>query len=605
MRSRFLAYLHELRDRRVIRLVAVYAVGAWVVVEVVSTILPILLLPDWLTRAVVILALLGFPVVVALGWTFDIRRARASPASIAAPLGLAVVIALVLAASVYVLRAPARQPEPLPAPRIDLAILPFTSLRAHEADDYLSVGIPDAIITRLAIVERLRVRPTTAILKYELPPVDPVTAAKELAVDYLLTGTLQRTTDTLMVSVQLLRAADGSTLWGERYRVSQADLLELQDSVAARVSATLQIQMTAAQRHRVYRRYTDDPVAYELYLKGRTYLVRHKELALRDAVETFEKALERDSDYALAHAGLAVASAELQLRFAKGGELEKWRRRAIVAADRALELDPDLAEAHEAWAAVHRKTEFDWDLTIQESRHAIELNPSLEAPYYYLAAALYHQGLLEAADQAVRAGLELSPTGDRVEALRAGGVTALFAGRYAEATAAFEEVKLLSDKQIADAYLAQAYYYLGEEELAETILHELAGSSSASAVARAKSSLASILAARGAPVAAAELAEQVEVSGYIDHHVAYSLGAAYAQLDRPGPALLWLRRSAETGFPCYPWFARDPLLQPLRQRPEFTTLLGELREAQQLARARYDRESTSRVERSHRREPHP
>jgi TolB-like protein len=467
-----------------------------------------------------------------------------------------------------------------------LAVLPFHPLAPSDSAGSLGIGIPDAIITRLAGIPGLRVRSTSAILRYESRRVDAQEAGRALRVHYVLTGTMEMAGDQFGARVQMVRVADGAPLWGKRFTLRRTDLLGLQDSVAARVTAALQIQMSSDVRERVYRRYTEDAQAYELYIRGRAEVARHTREATLAAVRLFEKAVARDSGYALAHAGLAVASAEMHLRFASGPEVAHWGELAVQAAQRASALDPSLAETHQALAAVYGRKDFDWEGTIAESRRALELNPSLEPPHDYLARAFYHLGLLDMAEAEVRV-VDTSPTADQIEQWRIRGIIALLAGRFREAVASLERVRGLSSAPLADAHLAQAYYYTGDGARAEALLDELGQSASASAAARARAALASILAARGDRKAAQAMLRTVTGGGYIDHHVAYSIGAAYAQLGDHAAALRWLRRAASTGFPCYPWFARDPLLEPLRGDEQFRWFLAQLREAADAARARY------------------
>jgi tetratricopeptide (TPR) repeat protein len=261
----------------------------------------------------------------------------------------------------------------------------------------------------------------------------------------------------------------------------------------------------------------------------------------------------------------------------------------VSEARRALQLDSTLAETYQALAVVTRRTDFDWPRTIEASRRALALNPSLELPHYTLAAAYYHLGLFDLAEREVRAGREANPTGDLADATRTRGVTAFFRGDYASAVSSLKEVSRLSGQPVSDAYLAQVYFYHGDTARAEGLLSELLESTSASARARAAAELASFLAARGERSRARALIRRVETGDYFDHHVAYSLGAAHGQLGEPAAARAWLARAAAIGFPCYPWFARDPLLAPLRQDAGFRRFLDSLRAEWERARATYER----------------
>jgi TolB-like protein/Flp pilus assembly protein TadD len=489
-----------------------------------------------------------------------------------------------LAGVSYLARERLWQMEETPVERIALAVLPFHVLTAPEDIGYLGIGIADTVITRLANIGQMRVRPTSAILRYENQTIDLQEVGRALKTEHVLSGTVQRAGERFRVSVQLVRVSDGVPLWGEHYDLPRSDLLNLQDAIAAQVAAALKIQMTATERARVYRRYTEKVAAYELYLRGRSSQVRYTGEWTRAAMEAFEAALRLDPNYALAHAGLATASTQMSLRFAPEAEVKSWRERAEREASHALELDPNLAEAHKALAAVYRYTEFDWERTIAESTRALALNPNLELPHFYRATAFYHLGLLELVDGEVRAGMEINP-GNRVEPLRAQGVAAFFSGRFAEAERFLEEVQRLGAEPVANWYLAQAHYYQGEPARAEPMLAQVRRGGQPDT--RAQATLASFLAARGERVRAEELLHAITTGTYMDHHVAYSLGAAYAQLGQHDEALRWLRNAADTGFPCYPWYERDALLQPLHSNPEFQRFMEELRKSREVAKARY------------------
>jgi serine/threonine-protein kinase len=484
------------------------------------------------------------------------------------------------------LRRPASAAAPHAGPT-PLAVLPFKALGLTGDSGVLTVGIPDAIITRLAGMHQLRLRPTSAVLRYQAADTDPRTAARELGVEYVLAGTVQSATDRLRVSVQLLRATDGGALWGAHYDLSRQDLLSLQDSIAERVSGALAVRMNAVEQERLFRRYTDNVTAYEAYLRGRSELARVSEDGTRAAVAAFDRALALDSTYALARAGLAMASADMHLRFATGSEVKRWGERAVQDAARALQLDPELAEAHLARAAVARKADFDWALTLEETRKALELNPNLDLARYFRAAAFYHLGLLDRAEEQLRE-VQGVDSQNRAEQVRTTGVVAFLQGRNAEAVRLLEETRHSSSRAYADSYLSQAYFYAGDTLRAFQILDSLKGSASTPASMRARASLASFAAFRGDRTSAERLVGQVIGNGYMDHHVAYSLGAAYAQLGRFGEASTWLERAVTSGFPCYPWYARDPLLESFRRDAAGRAFLERLRAQWTAARMRYN-----------------
>jgi DNA-binding winged helix-turn-helix (wHTH) protein/TolB-like protein/tetratricopeptide (TPR) repeat protein len=466
-----------------------------------------------------------------------------------------------------------------------IAILPFKSIDNGEPE-YLGLGMADALITKLSNLENIRVRPTSVIRRYVHQQLDPLAAGRELSVDSVLEGNMQRTGDRIRVTVQVFNVKEGSASWAGTFEEGFTDVFRLQDAIAEKVSGVLKGQITAAERERIYQRYTHNVAAYQLYARGRSHLPPYNRDEALAAVSDFEGALAMDPNNALAHAGLAMASATIRSRFASTDEVRKWHERSKLEAKRAVDLDPKLAEAHEALAAVYRYTDFDWEHTIEESQQALALNPNLELPHHYLATAYYHIGLLDSADAEARAGLRANPL-ERFESLRMRGMAALFAGKYGEAVALLEEAKLTKQTTVTDWHLAQAYYYHNEPERSERMLEGLRESNSAEEHVRAQASLASFLAARGDRKRAELLLKEIVGSTYMDHHAAYAIGAAFAQLGQQQQAMKWLTRATETGLPCYPWFERDPLLNPLRTHSEFQHLLEKLKAYWESANSKY------------------
>jgi TolB-like protein len=449
---------------------------------------------------------------------------------------------------------------------VSLAVLPFRVLNTAEAA-HLGVGIPDALITRLANIRRIRVRSTNSILRYENREVDAREAGTALACDYLLTGTIQHALDRYRVNVQLLRVNDGSAVWGKVFEPARSDLLALQDELSEQVVNALSVQLSSEERERVYRRYTSNHEAYDLYLKGRNDLARRP----REAIGFFDAALRLEGKYALAHAGKAIACAQIRIASSDPIETPQWEKCAKEEAQQALSLDPNLAEAHEAMAAYHRWSEFEWEDTIRESDAALNLNPSLFNPHRYRGDAFRHMGLLDLVEKEVLAARENDPASNAADGLRT--ATAVWDGRYADAL------------EMPGTYSAIAFFHLNQPERALSMLQKLHGSTVAGRSADA--SRASILAAIGRKAEAQELLNTLTSTTYRDHHLAYGIGAAYAQLGNAPDAMRWLRKAVNEGFVCYPWYARDILLKPLAGDAEFKRLMQQMRSKWEENKARY------------------
>jgi DNA-binding winged helix-turn-helix (wHTH) protein/TolB-like protein len=452
-----------------------------------------------------------------------------------------------------------------------IAVLPFATGGPAPAPPYLGPSFADAVIARLARDGDLSVRPTAAVTRYEAQTVSPADIARTLSVDYLVSGTVALHAEAIEVQVAITRPGAGEAVWTGTLSRPIDHLEDLEADVAERVRGSLRLPRLAATAANA-----TNPAAHRAYLEGRYRLARLTADDTRAAVSAFERALALDPEYAPAHAGLAIACAQMYIRFGSEADVGLWKARAEQHAAAALQRDAARAEPHEALAAVARYTEFDWERVVTESDAAIRLNPSLDLPHYYIAAALQHAGRFDLVENEIVAGLEANPW-NLAEAYRLRGVTALWSGRFAEARAELERVRQLAGRPVSDPHLAAALYYGGDAAAAEAMLADLRGS--AQAEQRGAALLASLLAARGDRARARALVAQVESRPYRDHHVLYNLGTAYAGLGETAAALQRLREAVEQGFLCYPWYRQDPLLQPLHARPEFEALLREVQAA--------------------------
>jgi len=453
-----------------------------------------------------------------------------------------------------------------------LIVYPFSA----PSDEALGIGLANAITSRLGGQQIIAVRSARA---------DGASRGDEgrwpPGVSHALDGEIAIQGTAVNVFARL-QDASGKTVWSDRVQLRTDELFNVEDVIAERVASSLRLRLAAAEQDRLRRRYTSNAIAYREYLRGRAALVLYTPDGARSAVQAFESALRSDAQYALARAGLAMASADMYLRFAPAAEVERWGVRAETEARAALDLDPDLAEAHLARAAVARKREFDWNETVAAGRRALALNPNLEQARFFVAGAYYHNGFMQEALLEMEKGRGLHGA-DVVEPIRIEALVALFSGNFAPARARLEDVSRLSSQSIGDTYLALSYYYTGSVDRGRAMLEELSKSRSASTSARAGAALASVMAAQGEAANARLLIDRILKGEYRDHHVAYSLGAAYAQLGELPAADRWLRTAADTGFPCLPFFERDPLLEPLRRGVAYKDLLGHVRERRQSA----------------------
>ena len=289
-----------------------------------------------------------------------------------------------------------------------LAVLPFKPLTDENADPSLQLGMADGVITRLSNLKELTVRPTSAVARYTERIADLSAVGRELKVDSVLDGTIQRAGDRLRISVQLIRSEDGKPIWAEHFDERATDILALQDSVSERVARALAIKLTGSESTRLQQHYTPDVEAYQSYLKGRYQMNMATEGALK-AVASFQDAIDKDPNFALAYTGLADAYSLLGFIGIGASSPGEQFDKARAAATKALELDDSLADAHTQLANVLFSYDWKWEAAEREFKHAIELNPnSAEAHHLYSeflqAMTRWDEGLAE-----IKRAQELDP----------------------------------------------------------------------------------------------------------------------------------------------------------------------------------------------------
>ncbi|NDQ56845.1 MAG: tetratricopeptide repeat protein [Acidipila sp.] len=375
---------------------------------------------------------------------------------------LRALLALSLAAAVIVVGMLARQrfwPPPSPPLRMTrLAVLPFANLSGDPAQEYFADGFTEEMITQLGDLEpgRLGVIARTSAMQYRNTQKLAGQIGRELGVDYLLEGSVRRSSDRVRISAQLIRVRDQTHLWAADFDRDDKDILALQSDVAKAIAAEINLKLLPeASAHRSPARPLD-PEAYRFYLQGRFFWNKRTEPGYVKAVEYFNQALARDPKYAQAFAGLADAyallgslpSAEIQRREAMP--------RAKAAALTALKLDPSLAAAHTSLAFVRMHYEWDWPGAQQEFQRAIELNPDYPTAHQWYAYWFVARGRTgEALDEMHRAQqadpLSLIILTDSCEML-------LYAGRYDQAAQqAQKALELDANFALAHVFLAQAY----------------------------------------------------------------------------------------------------------------------------------------------------
>jgi DNA-binding winged helix-turn-helix (wHTH) protein/TolB-like protein len=455
-----------------------------------------------------------------------------------------------------------------------LAVMPLRVLTQNESDaGYLGVGIADAITTRLANTRDIALRPTSAVLPFKDAQSDPARVARSLGVRHLLVGTIQPMLGSYHINLQLVRA-NGVLVRGFTFDEPATGLLQLQDRVADEVAAALGVAVSTRQSKDTY--HATQPAAYDKHLRGRALMVNYSESKMLEAIKYFEEAVKIDPNYAAARASIATACAWFSVRYAHGPEAIEWGKRADSEARAALTQDGSLAEAHLAIAHAAGTTYggFNWGIVLDRSAAALTLNPSLDLAHEARMRAYYHLGLLDRMREEGRLAQELNRK-PNVEFARLDVVGDLVTGQYQAAVEKSRTLLSRTDMPAVSQYLGLGLYYTGDGAGARTTLMSIMRDGRPDV--RAQASLASIEAALGLHQQARTRVNEIEHGLEMDHHIAYSLGAAMAQLGETSASLTWLQRAIDTGFPCYPWFEKDTLLDPVRREPDFVRLLERLR----------------------------
>ncbi|HEU4477010.1 MAG TPA: protein kinase, partial [Pyrinomonadaceae bacterium] len=329
----------------------------------------------------------------------------------AALASLALLLVIVASTFIYFLRI--RQTAAPAQPEIkSLAVLPLKSLDTN--DNHLGWGIADAVIRRISQTGKVIVRPTSAVRRYLSEETDALSAAKQLGVDSVLEGTVQRGNDQLRVTVNLLRVSDGASLWADSFDMRIADIFTIQDTISQQVASRLQLKLSVEQQAHLNKRYTSNSEAYEYYVKGRTNLEGittsiGDRKAIDAAIAYFKKAIELDPKYALAYARLAYAYTWIA-NFNDPDNLV-WIELAQQALSRAESLDPQLAEIHSARFEYYFSKYGDWDLAqaLREARQAVVSDPSVG--HLELGTIYDHLGLDEATGlKEFQRAVEIDPT---------------------------------------------------------------------------------------------------------------------------------------------------------------------------------------------------
>jgi eukaryotic-like serine/threonine-protein kinase len=450
-----------------------------------------------------------------------------------------------------------------------LAILPLVNVTRDLDKEYLSDGITESIINALSQLSQLRVMARSTVFRYKGREIDPRTVGHELHVKAVLVGRIDQRMNELIISAELVDVADGSQLWGQQYQYTLSDIFTMQEAIANEISDKLRLKLSRQEKKRLTKRYTENPEAYQLYLKGRYHWNRRTEDDLKKAAEYFRQATEKDPHYALGYAGLADAS--ISLGAYSFDDPKEAFLRAKAAALKTLEIDNTLAEAHTSLAAVIAILDWDWSGAEREFKRAIQLNPNYATAHHWYAEYMAQvSGRYNEAFAEIRRAQELDPLALIINTDI--GEIFYFARQYDRAVEQWQETLEL-DADFAPVHRLLGYAYEQQSRFEEAIVEFEKAISLSPTSTDYLAGLGHAYAVSGQVPKAKKVLNKLHRLARQRYVPSYDIAVIYVGLGEHDLAFNWL----ENAYVERPWqllFLKvDPRLDPLRSDPRFQDLL--------------------------------
>lgn len=453
-----------------------------------------------------------------------------------------------------------------------IAILPLKSMffgESQSADDqYLSIGLADALVARLTNIRRIVVRPTSSVLRYAEVTANPFEAGKELGVDYILEGNFRRVGDRIRVTVQLLNVAENSTRWAEKFDENFTDVLELEDVISEKVANLLLPQLTGDEKQKLEKRGTNVPAAYQAYMRGRYLQNRFTGEDLYKAVECFREAIALDPNYVLPHVGIA----DFYIWASIFGHIpsNEGFPQAKNAARRALEIDDQSGESYAQLAFATLLYDWNWAEAEKLVKRSLELSPNYSFAHECYSNFLASQGRFDEAVAEIKRAEELDPLAPK--AMLMTSWTLYQVRNYSKAVAKAKRVReMVGDFPQVLLHLGNSLTNAGKLAEAVEVLHLAVELWKDSAMPRYM--LIYALIADGKLEEAVQVLnemKELEAKGYVKP---YFLGMAYAAFDEFGEAAKWFEKAIAERNEWFIWFGIEPKLDRFRKSPHYLKLL--------------------------------
>jgi TolB-like protein/Flp pilus assembly protein TadD len=573
-------FFAELKRRNVYKVAIAYAVVAWLLIQVATQVFPFFEIPNWGVRLIVLFIVIGFPIALIIAWAFELTSEGLKRTEVADELpkqsarGRAWIYVIVIAGAISVslfflgrYTAPNKQGGLAELPGKSLAVLPFTNLSGNPENAYFAAGIQDEIVTRLAKVTELKVISCTSTKRFKSAPDDLPAIAKELGVANIMEGSVQRSADAVRVNVQLIKAENDAHLWADTFDRKLTDIFKIETEIAKTVAETLQAKLSGSEQHAIATRPTENTEAYELYLKGRFFWDKRTGENLKKSIDYFNQATAADPNYALAYVGLA--DCYLLLEDYVGAPANETYPKAKAFAERALQLDSSLAEAHTSLAYVYTNL-WQWEQAEEEFKGAIKLNANYSTAHHWYSLYLLDLGRIDEAMAEIKRAHELDPLSLII-------ATTLNYAYFAkgDVNSSIAQCKRVIDLDPnfprAHEYLGLGYLTQGRYPEAIVEIHkavELSGRDR-----RPLRDLGYGYAASGKRAEALTVLKEIE-GNYEKHEaIGQDFAAVYAGLGEKDQAFAWLEKDFQARSGLLAWSRWTPPFDSLRSDPRFADLL--------------------------------
>jgi TolB-like protein/DNA-binding winged helix-turn-helix (wHTH) protein len=453
-----------------------------------------------------------------------------------------------------------------------IAIVPLKSVAQTTDDRALSLGLADALLTSLGRVHGVRVLSAGASNTYTDLQKEPVNIGKELGVDSVLEGTLQRANGKLRVTLRLVRTSDGEQIWSNSFDESETDIFKLQDAMAAQTAQSLKWRLTEEQQRQIAKRYTENGDAYQAYLRGRLFFDKRNQEGYDKATAEFQWAIELDPKYALAYSGLADVYA-LEANGTHGSKRDALYEKARTTAMRALELDETLAEAHTSLGWVRRVHDWDWDGAEREFKRAIELNPNYANARQWYSFLLITLGRADEALNEMQAARQIDPLSRRI--LVNYLAVRIFRREYSQTMPIVQEIVSLAEDKADDMRLLSIDYLMrGDYAKVIEIGNEVPAKDGGKRISEYMTANLAVAYARTSQEAKSkELLAYLESRAKTNTEAAFRLAMALSDLGHKEEAIRLLEGCLQGHEDRMVWIKVEPRFDPLRNDERFRTLL--------------------------------